>query len=125
MSLFFIMLGLLPRISGEKVPIRTIPNEKKANPWRKSAALFGENDYIDILSYDKVNPTQTMTSVPPWLRKFRGNEMQMLIRKRIIKSYWKWSRPQKWHELNKRIDYLYKKLNYKTEPRRPEYPSDY
>ncbi len=85
--------------------------------------LFGENDYIDILGDDRIHPTQTMASIPAWLRKFRGNEMQMLIRKRQAKAHWRWSRPQKWTHLNKRIDFLYKRLNYKTEPRKPEYPS--
>jgi len=116
-------LGLLPRIKGEELSLSTIPNEQKPDPWRKNAALFGQNDYIDILGDDKINPTQLMTSVPQWLRKFRGNEMQMLIRKRKAKSHWKWSRPEKWFELNKRIDFLYKRLNYKTAPKAPEYPS--
>lgn len=118
-------LGLLPRIKGEELPLRTVPNEKKSDPWRANAVLFGENDYIDILGDDRISPTQTMSSIPNWLRKFRGNEMQMLIRKRQAKAHWKWSRPQKWTDLNKRIDFLYKRLNYKTEPRKPEYPDGY
>ncbi|KAH9401022.1 39S ribosomal protein L51, mitochondrial [Tyrophagus putrescentiae] len=115
--------GILPRIRGEELPLHSIPNEKKSDPWRANAVLFGENDYIDILGDDRIHPTQTMASIPAWLRKFRGNEMQMLIRKRQAKAHWRWSRPQKWTHLNKRIDFLYKRLNYKTEPRKPEYPS--
>ena len=118
-----LQLGLLPRIKGEELPLRSVPNEQKPDPWRRQAALFGQNDYIDILGDDKINPTQLMSSIPQWLRRFRGNEMQMLIRKRSAKAHWKWSRPVKWDELNKRIDFLYKRLNYKTAPRRPEYPS--
>lgn len=121
----FWILGLLPRIKDDKFPLPTVPLEKKPNPWRKEAALFGQNDYIDILGDDKIDPTELMQSIPSWLRKFKGNEMQMLIRRRQEKSYWKWTRPQKWHHLNKRIDYLYKKLNYKSPPKAPEYPSDY
>lgn len=115
----------MPRIKGDHLPLRSVPHEKKPDPWRPQEALFGQNDYIDILGDGKINPTQLMSSIPPWLRKFRGNEMQMLIRKRTAKSYWKWSRPQKWNELNKRIDFLYKRLNYKREPNKPEYPSNY
>lgn len=118
-------LGLLPRIPGEELPLSTVPNEKKPDPWRPQAALFGQNDYIDILGDEKINPTQLMSSIPQWLRKFRGNEMQMLIRKRQAKAHWKWSRPLKWDEMNKTIDFLYKKLNYKKEPKKPEYPSSY
>ena len=87
--------------------------------------MFGRNDYIDILGDGRIDPTQLMSTIQQWLRKFRGNEMQMLIRKRTAKAHWSWSRPKKWKELNKRIDYLYKKLNYKQDPKRPEHPSDY
>lgn len=87
--------------------------------------MFGQNDYIDIFTRDKIHPTDTMGSIPVWLRKFRGNEMQMLIRRRKAKAHWSWFRPQKWNELNKRIDFLYKRLNYKTAPRKPEYPAGY
>lgn len=123
--LTFNFKDLLPRIKNDPFPLRVSPIDGKPNPWRNDARLFGQNDYIDILGDDKINPTQLMSSVPPWLRKFKGNEMQMLIRKRTEKSHWRWNRPQKWHELNKRIDYLYKRLNYKTQPKPPEYPSDY
>lgn len=115
--------GLLPRIPNEHFPINRIPIEKKPDPWRKESAMFGQNDYIDILGdgNGKIHPTDTMSSIPNWLRKFRGNEMQMLIRRRKAKQHWQWFRPQKWIDLNKRIDFLYKRLNYKRPPRPPEY----
>ncbi|OTF79165.1 39S ribosomal protein L51, mitochondrial-like protein [Euroglyphus maynei] len=113
--------GLLPRIRNEPFPLKEIPNEKKPDPWRQQAAMFGQNDYIDILGDGKINPTDIMSSIPSWLQRFRGNEMQMLIRRRKAKAHWKWFRPQKWIDLNKRIDFLYKRLNYKRPPRPPEY----
>lgn len=111
----------MPRLKDEKLPLRTIPHEKKPDPWRKQVAMFGQNDYIDIFTRDKVNPTETMSSIPSWLRRFKGNEMQMLIRRRKAMSHWKWYRPQKWNDLNKRIDFLYKRLNFKRPPKPAEY----
>lgn len=114
--------GLLPRVKGDVAPLRTVPSDRKPNPWRPKDALFGQNDYIDILGDGSINPTQLMTSTPHWLKNFRGNEMQMLIRRRTAFRYWQWCRPKKWTELNLRIDRLYRKLNYKTPPPRPRYP---
>ncbi len=116
---------MLPRVKEESGPLRTIPNETKPDKWRPKEALFGQNDYIDILGDGSIHPSRLMSSVPHWLRGFRGNELQMLTRKRIAYRYWKWCRPKKWTELNKRIDYLYKKLNYKTKPPKPLYPPNY
>jgi len=115
--------GLLPRIKDEKpIPMKSTPMEAKPDPWRPAAAVFGENNYIDILGDDRINPTQLMQSVPTWLRKFRGNEMQMLVRKRNAKAHWQWNKPLRYHRLQKRIEYLYKRLNYKTAPPSPRYP---
>lgn len=125
LTLFVSFLGTLPRIPGEHLPLKTSPNNPKLNEWRGPLAKFGTNDYIDVLGDGKLSPIDTMSSVPHWLKRFRGNEMQMLIRKRTWKRQWKWSRPQDWFELNKRIDFLYKRLNYKKPPKRPEYPSNY
>ena len=114
--------GLLPRLKGDVGPLRTVPNDKKPDPWRPQDALFGQNDYIDILGDGSVSVTQLMTSTPYWLKNFRGNEMQMLIRKRAAYRYWQWCRPKKWNQLNLRIDRLYRKLNYKSPPPPPKYP---
>ena len=117
--------GLLPRVKGDVGPLTTVPTDRKPDPWRPKDALFGQNDYIDILGDGSVSVTQMMTSTPYWLKKFRGNEMQMLIRKRTAFQYWQWCRPKKWEQLNLRIDRLYRKLNYKTKPPKPRYPWNY
>ena len=123
--MFVSLQGLLPRVKGETGPLRTIPHENKPDEWRPKAALFGQNDYIDILGDGRVSVTQLMTSTPNWLKNFKGNEMQMSIRRRTAYRYWKWCRPKKWEQLNKRIDFLYRKLNYKTKPPKPLYPPNY
>ncbi|KAK8766806.1 hypothetical protein V5799_006413 [Amblyomma americanum] len=68
----------------------------------------------DILGSGDVKPIDIMKGVPNWLRGFQGNEFQMLLRKRPIVYHWRKSRPTDFHNLNKRIRFLYKVLNHRT-----------
>lgn len=45
MKMFVQYAGLLPRGEHEK-PIVSLPTYKPGNPWSRSKALFGQNDYI-------------------------------------------------------------------------------
>jgi len=109
--------GVKPRPKGEyeDIPvggIRTQPTDwTKRNAWTKKKALFGQNDYIDILGDGSVHPYQLMQG-PAWLRGFKGNELQRLVRRMKYEGqFLQEVYPTKYHELQKQIWFLYKKLN--------------
>lgn len=106
--------GPLPRIkaSPELKPLPMVPFVRK-NQWTENKAAFGQNDYIDILGDGSLHPRDLLKG-PNWLRGFKGTEMQRLIRKRNYSLHWLpqvW--PTQWHDMQKRIWYLYKYHNQK------------
>ncbi|OQR69224.1 39S ribosomal protein L51 [Tropilaelaps mercedesae] len=108
-------IGFLPRLDDMSKTIKVMDQYKPKNSWTERRALFGQNDYIDILGEPgKVRPTDNMTNVPLWLRGFQGNEFQMLMLKQLQYADWRITRPHRWKEMQKRIKFLYKRLNYKS-----------
>uniref|UniRef100_A0A023FXL9 Large ribosomal subunit protein mL51 n=1 Tax=Amblyomma parvum TaxID=251391 RepID=A0A023FXL9_AMBPA len=106
--------GYLPRLPKEKTKPATVPIYAPKDAWCERRALFGQNDYIDILGSGDLKPIDIMKGVPSWLRGFQGNEFQMLLRKRHVVSHWRQTRPGDFHNLQKRIRFLYKVLNHRT-----------
>nr|CAG4643635.1 EOG090X0JAK [Ilyocryptus agilis] len=114
--------GLLPRLESMQNKPLAMPDYKPKNAWNEKRSLFGQNDYIDILgpadpvTGKPLHPTQLLYNVPYWLRGVKGNEYQVLLRKRTFmeKKAWKLNRPTDWATLNTRIKKLYKYLNRKT-----------
>ncbi|XP_046343700.2 39S ribosomal protein L51, mitochondrial-like [Haliotis rufescens] len=101
--------GVLPRHGRKPLPI---PTYKQPDNWSTKKALFGQNDYIDILGSGNVHPVDLMRG-PEWLIGFNGNELQRLVRRirfqgNRLKAYY----PTKYLQIQKRISFLYKKYNH-------------
>ncbi|XP_014787884.1 39S ribosomal protein L51, mitochondrial [Octopus bimaculoides] len=104
--------GLLPRLDSAK-PLQSLKAYEVPENWVKKKALFGQNDYIDILGDGKVTPKELIRG-PPWLKGFKGNEMQRLIRHiRFEGHHLRFYYPTKHHNIKKRIKYLYKFYNFR------------
>nr|CAG4635852.1 EOG090X0JAK [Artemia franciscana] len=105
--------GLLPRLK-DGGPVKNLPDFKPKDRWSQKRAVFGQNDYIDILGSGNLRPIDIMYGVPYWLRGLKDNrEYQTLIRKRVVYGLSGYSTqyPTKWEKMQKRISYLYRFIN--------------
>ncbi|XP_014670967.1 PREDICTED: 39S ribosomal protein L51, mitochondrial-like [Priapulus caudatus] len=109
--------GPLPRLE-DGLPL-PIPTYEPKNSWNTKRALFGQNDYIDILGEGSLKPRDLIIKGPLWVRGVpkHWNEYQRLIRKRkFLNSFIKKFTPTQFKGMNKQIKYLYKRLNRKLNP---------
>ncbi|XP_019640059.1 PREDICTED: 39S ribosomal protein L51, mitochondrial-like [Branchiostoma belcheri] len=97
-----------------KVWVRPPPGPKTSpkDQWTKEKAMFGCYDYQDILGdHPYIHPRHLCLEGPKYVRGFRGNELQRLIRKKNFAG--KNMGEEDWKNLQKRINYLYRRLNRK------------
>jgi large subunit ribosomal protein L51 len=112
----------MARLKDDPGPVvNTFP--RKPDPWHPKVALYGQNDFIDILGDGSIHPTRIMTNVPKWLRGVdrKTNEIAMINRRIQIHPHWKSLRPEKYYQFRKRIDFLFRYLNGKKRPPPPDH----
>ena len=88
--------------------VKEPPRPKEVDRWTEKRALFGIYDNIGILGDFKVHPKELIKG-PVWLRGWKGNELQRCIRKKKMVGDRMFL--QDYHNLNKRIRYLYRRFN--------------
>ncbi|KAM6469255.1 large ribosomal subunit protein mL51 [Liasis olivaceus] len=88
--------------------VKEPPPPKVVDRWNEKRALFGVYDNIGILGDFKAHPKDLIVG-PIWLRGWRGNELQRCIRKKKMVGDRMFA--EDYHNLNKRIKFLYKRYN--------------
>ncbi|CAL9705557.1 unnamed protein product [Knipowitschia caucasica] len=96
--------------TGVRCPIRmhAIPEFKKVDRWTEKRSMFGVYDNIGILGDFKAHPRDLILA-PCWLKGFKGNELQRLIRKKRMVGDRMMTQDR--HDLEKRIRFLYRRFN--------------
>ncbi|XP_038062300.1 39S ribosomal protein L51, mitochondrial-like [Patiria miniata] len=87
----------------------SVPNKPKKDRWDEKHALFGENDYKDILGDGSYLLKNNVKHGPLWLRGWKGNELQRLIRKNKVMG--DDMGPTERYAMLKRMKYLHKRMN--------------
>ncbi|XP_068180283.1 large ribosomal subunit protein mL51 [Antennarius striatus] len=85
-----------------------VPELKKVDRWTEKRSMFGVYDNIGILGDFKVHPKDLIVA-PVWLKGFKGNELQRLIRKKKMVGDRMLTLER--HNLEKRIRFLYRRFN--------------
>ncbi|NXF36754.1 RM51 protein, partial [Nyctibius bracteatus] len=88
--------------------IKEPPKRKQVDRWTEKRALFGVYDNVGILGGFQIHPKNLIVG-PKWLRGWRGNELQRCIRKKQVVGDRMFV--EDYHNLNKRIRYLYRRFN--------------
>nr|XP_057909477.1 large ribosomal subunit protein mL51 [Doryrhamphus excisus] len=90
------------------IRMHAIPKPKVVDRWNEKRSMFGVYDNIGILGDFKAHPKDLFIG-PSWLKAFKGNELQRLIRKKKMVGDRMMTLER--HNLEKRIRFLYRRFN--------------
>jgi len=113
--------GALPRLDEDSKKIDEMPIFSPENPYAPKRALWGQNDYIDILgdNPDALKPHEVHYHMPKYLRGLSGydNDYQqaLKIKAHLAETATPEVKPKEWGFLTDRIDRRYKELRVKTD----------
>ncbi|KAJ8354962.1 hypothetical protein SKAU_G00225290 [Synaphobranchus kaupii] len=91
-----------------RIRMHAIPALKVTDRWTEKRGMYGVYDNIGILGDFKAHPRDLIVA-PVWLKGFRGNELQRLIRKKRMVGDRMMTADR--HNLEKRIGFLYRHFN--------------
>ncbi|KAM6967386.1 large ribosomal subunit protein mL51 [Aplochiton taeniatus] len=91
-----------------RIRMHAIPELKKVDRWTEKRSMFGVYDNVGILGDFKAHPRELIVG-PSWLRGFKGNELQRLIRKKRIVGDRMMTLDK--HNMEKRLRFLYRRFN--------------
>ncbi|XP_035528610.1 39S ribosomal protein L51, mitochondrial [Morone saxatilis] len=91
-----------------RIRMHAIPELKKVDRWTEKRSMFGVYDNIGILGDFKAHPKDLIVG-PCWLKAFKGNELQRLIRKKKMVGDRMMTLER--HSMEKRIRFLYRRFN--------------
>ncbi|XP_022070564.1 39S ribosomal protein L51, mitochondrial [Acanthochromis polyacanthus] len=91
-----------------RIRMHAIPQLKTVDRWTEKRSMFGVYDNIGILGDFKAHPKDLIIG-PCWLKGFKGNELQRLIRKKKMVGDRMLTEDK--HNLEKRIKFLYRRFN--------------
>ncbi|NP_001291044.1 39S ribosomal protein L51, mitochondrial [Esox lucius] len=91
-----------------QVRMHAIPKPKVVDRWTEKRSMFGVYDNVGILGDFKAHPKDMIVG-PIWLKGFRGNELQRLIRKKKMVGDRMMTEDR--HNMEKRIRFLYRRFN--------------
>ncbi|XP_008320983.1 large ribosomal subunit protein mL51 [Cynoglossus semilaevis] len=90
------------------IRMHAIPQPKVVDRWTEKRTMFGVYDNVGILGDFKAHPKDLIIA-PCWLKGFKGNELERLIRKKKMVGDRMMTLDR--HNLEKRIRYLYRRFN--------------
>jgi len=107
--------GALPRISNDSERWDHREVYAPENPWAQKRALFGQNDYIDILGEDPdaFRPSEVNYEQPEWLREVNEKQtgyQRLLMKKKLLEETdYPETNPKSWEELKDVLKRLWRK----------------
>jgi len=113
--------GALPRLDEDAKKIDEMPIFTPENPYAPKRALWGQNDYIDILgdNPDALKPHEAHYHMPKYLRGVSGynNDYQQALKLKahLAETATPEVKPKDWDFLTGRIDRRYRELRVKTD----------
>jgi len=102
--------GALPRISNDEERWDARDVYAPENPWALKRALFGQNDYIDILGEDPdmFRPSELNYEQPEWLREVPKEAVpyqRLLMKKKLLQETdFPETHPKTWEQLVQKVE---------------------